>query len=91
MKKGKWFYEALVLFKQWRKDNGKIGECSRQIITQSSLEETWTVWSENGGIPEVLNLIAYKNTGEVYLLPKYGGPKRIYLKDERAKYYGVEK
>jgi len=83
MKKGKWFYEAQRLFKQWKADNDLTGDCIVQTITHSSLEEKWFVYGKTiRGTPIEYTLHAYKNTGEVYLLPKYGDPIRIYLKKQ---------
>ncbi len=84
MKKGKWFYTAQRLFKEWKAINEMTGDCIKQVITQSSLEEQWFLRKKDGSsVNEKYTLHAYKNTDEVYLLPEYGPPVRTYLQHRK--------
>lgn len=80
MKKGKWYYEAQKLFSKWKVKENKQSDCAKQILTLSTLEEHHNIYPKGGGMPQAFTLHAYKNTGEVYLLPEYGEPVRIYLR-----------
>jgi len=79
MKKGKWFFKAQGLLKEYRAQNNLHAECAKQIITNHSLQEEWSFWSDSDRMPKQYTLHAYKATGEVYLLPLTGEPVRIYL------------
>lgn len=72
MKTEKWYFIAQKLFKQWKINNAKTGDCLKQEITQYSLIENWTLYPKDGGTPTEYILHAYKGNGEVYILPKYG-------------------
>jgi hypothetical protein len=80
MKNDKWFYEAQRLFKEWKSKNGKTSETAKQVITTYTYEEHVIMFPKDGGRPEAFVLYAYKNTGEVYLLPDGGKPVRIFLR-----------